>query len=554
MSMTDTKQQGIASQILTGNFTKAGPAVTQLSDPLVDTPMVVTIDELKPYELNPRLVENPLFEDIKASIRERGLDAPPAITRRPGESHFIIRNGGNTRLRILHELWKETRDERFFRIHCLFRPWTNEITALTGHLAENELHGQLTFIERAIAIGKLHEMYQSEYQVTLNQKQLSQKLVMEGYPISEAQISRMREAVNYLLPVIPNALYGGLSRNQVDKLLRFRKVAKNTWKKYEPSAIEAINSTFDDLFMDVLSMFDVPPEQIEFGKLRDELVGRMAQILSCSYETIGLDVSEKEARQRLLESPPASSMEIDEAQLFSKPVAPASRSSLNEEDILALPLAPVYKEPAIKVTRTRIEPDAPDYALSKAVDTPTVASEEDQQALVDAHIVSPVESTPRLDAIEGMIGELTGDEAQDFKTNVIKAVPVQAGGLYPVADIWHINASLDSVEQLRVHIGQLVLEIADEWQLAECIETTQIGLGFEFHEPSQPPVDAATEFLSSLLESLAHPDECYELRSDYLNAILTGSIADVDVLSDVAFVKLMRVYRLLRRYWQLQRN
>ncbi|MGV8442372.1 hypothetical protein ACV34A_33640, partial [Pseudomonas aeruginosa] len=72
-----------------------------------------------------------------------GMDAPPAITRRPGEAHYIIRNGGNTRLAILRELWSETKEERFFRIACLFRPWParGEIVALTGHLAENELRG-----------------------------------------------------------------------------------------------------------------------------------------------------------------------------------------------------------------------------------------------------------------------------------------------------------------------------------------------------------------------------------------------------------------------------
>ena len=85
--------------------------------------MVVTLDQLRPYDHDPRVTRNPAYAEIKASIRERGLDAPPAITRRPGEAHYIIRNGGNTRLAILRELWSETKEERFFRIACLFRPW-----------------------------------------------------------------------------------------------------------------------------------------------------------------------------------------------------------------------------------------------------------------------------------------------------------------------------------------------------------------------------------------------------------------------------------------------
>ena len=98
--------------------------------------MVLTLDELAPYNLNPRTTRNPLHDEIKASIQARGLDQPPPVTRRPGEDHYIIRTGGNTRLAILNELWKETRDERYFRIHCLFRPWSDrgEIVSLTGHL------------------------------------------------------------------------------------------------------------------------------------------------------------------------------------------------------------------------------------------------------------------------------------------------------------------------------------------------------------------------------------------------------------------------------------
>ena len=45
--------------------------------------MIVTLDQLRPYEFNPRVMRNPNYDDIKASIRQRGLDTPPPITRRP---------------------------------------------------------------------------------------------------------------------------------------------------------------------------------------------------------------------------------------------------------------------------------------------------------------------------------------------------------------------------------------------------------------------------------------------------------------------------------------
>ena len=51
-----------------------------------------------PYEHNPRRATNAKFDDIKESIRTSGLRSPLTVTRRPGESHFIVEAGGNTRL------------------------------------------------------------------------------------------------------------------------------------------------------------------------------------------------------------------------------------------------------------------------------------------------------------------------------------------------------------------------------------------------------------------------------------------------------------------------
>lgn len=203
--MAEMTSQDMAGKLLAAGFERSGPSATALSDPIADTPMVVTLDQLRPYDHDPRKKRNSAYDEIKASIRERGLDAAPAITRRPGDTHYIIRNGGNTRLAILRELWAETKDERFFRISCLFRPWParGEIVALTGHLAENELRGGLTFIERALGVEKAREFYEEESGATLSQSELARRLVADGYPVQQSHISRMADAVRYLLPAIP---------------------------------------------------------------------------------------------------------------------------------------------------------------------------------------------------------------------------------------------------------------------------------------------------------------------------------------------------------------
>jgi hypothetical protein len=83
--MAEMTSQDMAGKLLAAGFERSGPSATALSDPIADTPMVVTLDQLRPYDHDPRKKRNPAYEEIKASIRERGLDAPPAITRRPGE-------------------------------------------------------------------------------------------------------------------------------------------------------------------------------------------------------------------------------------------------------------------------------------------------------------------------------------------------------------------------------------------------------------------------------------------------------------------------------------
>ena len=272
---------------------------------LTDIPLVVTLEQLRPYELNPRVTRNPLYDDIKLSIRERGLDSPPAITRRPGEAFYIIRNGGNTRLEILHELWAETRDEQFFRIACRFRPWParGEIVALTGHLAENELHGSLSFIERALGVEKARQLYEQEGGAPISQVDLARRLSLDGYPIQQSHISRMREAVQFLLPVLPNVLYSGLGRHQVERLVMLRKAGERAWELHTKTATP--KTAFSTVFHKVLQTFDTDMRAFSLIRIQDELIGQMSEWLGVDYDWLALDMNTIERRQAALLQQPA---------------------------------------------------------------------------------------------------------------------------------------------------------------------------------------------------------------------------------------------------------
>ena len=479
--MADPTPQDMATKLLAKGFERNGPSAAALTDPIADTPMVVTLDELRPYEHDPRVTRNPAYEEIKTSIRERGLDAPPAITRRPGEAHYIIRNGGNTRLAILRELWSETKEERFFRIACLFRPWParGEIVALTGHLAENELRGGLTFIERALGIEKAREFYEQESGQALSQSELARRLTADGYPVPQSHISRMNDAVRYLLPAIPTLLYGGLGRHQVDRLAVLRKACERTWERRALGRTVAVD--FATLFQDVLTQFDTQPDDFSPQRVQDELVGQMAELLEADYDTLALEIDDSESRQRALTSEPA-------------PVVPAA------------PSAPVSapQQPPVSSGPRDTTPVSP--AASAAPPPASPEAPQDQHGQRDerlqGHIVTPAPTTERLQSIQRMVADQLGDKLPDFEADALRAIPVQAGGLYPISDVWYIEPGLDVPDRLRVHIAQFAREIGEEAAVADHIEASVGGIGFVCAAPVVGQAKALPAFARAVLTLL----------------------------------------------------
>ena len=562
--MAELTPQDMAAKLLVDRFERSGPVTDALSDPIADTPMSVTLDELRPYDLNPRVTRNPRYDEIKASIRERGLDAPPAITRRPGEPHYIIRNGGNTRLAILRELWSETRDERFFRIPCLFRPWPErgEIIALTGHLAENELHGGLSFIERALGVEKARELYEQESGQALTQTELARRLCTDGYPISQPHISRMQDAVRYLLPAIPTVLYGGLGRPQIERLTALRKASARIWEAR--SASKRLNVDFQALFQDVLTLFDGDAEDFLIKRVQDELIGQMAELLETDYDILMLEISETENRQRVLTSEPSPHVPY-RVETPAHPEIPASRPTVPKPSSTT---AQASTPPALPETPEAAEPA---QAPNTSADSPAALQppDDDRDERLQGHIVSPAQTTERLLAIQRLVADQMGDALPDFETNVLQAIPVQAGGLYPISDVWYIEPGLDAPDRLRVHIAQFAREIAEEAGQADHIESVEDGIGFICTTNILVSDTQAMPFAARAVLTLLHalstgyrpatsaatvPDT---LRlTDALGPLLQGrkdgGKAQASRLSDTGLVKLFRLLRLARRLLELE--
>jgi ParB family protein of integrating conjugative element (PFGI_1 class) len=529
MTMPDDQLHSMTQQLLVDGFEHAGPSAVALSDPLADTPMVVTLEQLRPYELNPRVTRNPLYDDIKTSIRERGLDAPPAITRRPGEPHFIIRNGGNTRLAILSELWTETKDEQFFRIACLFRPWTErgEIVALTGHLAENELHGGLTFIERALGVERARELYEREDGTSLSQSQLARRLTADGYPLSQSSISRMQEAVNHLLPAIPSLMYGGLGRSQVERLTALRNAGQRVWAQHSNG--KHPGTDFAVLFHDTLTGFDGEVAGFSLARVQDELIGEMSLLLQVNYDTLLLELEHTETRHRLLTSEPTPDKPV---QALAIPTTSATPQN---------PAPTTSSVPASAPSPSNSMSSTPETALAQRGSDVTVnTAVPNEQSRTE-----PTSDTCKTDRVQ-TTQQLVTNENTDQKTTETACSPLTTSppvdGLFPVPDAWSIDPALDTLDALRIHIAQLAREIATEGGAVGSVEEIEDGFGYRCFSEAQPNTAQGSTVVAllSLFSNIEQPDP--------LAALLQGPASkDVAPLSDIGLLKVFRLIRLSRR-------
>lgn len=563
--MAKINPQDLKDRLLAPGFT-APPVLEQLSDPISDTPMVLTLDQVLPWHDNPRTTRNPKYDELKESIRHRGLDTPPPVTRRPGEDKYRIRNGGNTRLEILNELYKETGDERYFRFNCLFRPWDKqrgEIIALTGHLAENDLKGDLKFIERAIGVKKAKVLYEQESGgESISQRELARRLKADGYPVSQSHISRMLDTVEFLLPAIPSMLYSGLGVDRVSRILSLRKASLNCWNRLYSS--EGID--FEMLFQGTLAIFDSSPDEFIFERFQDELIDQMKRPLGLRYDQILLEITNGQQEQRrgtLVDLPaPAAPPEIPPVGQES-PAASTTGQAQSQS-----PAAGLQTSKTNSLRGNPSTPPTPPLPVQQQQLT-----DEERAELLAGHIVSPVST--KIQQTRQRLAALEGEHLPVFEETALQAIPVQVGGLHPITDLWYIERSIDTPEILRQHIADLAEEIALHVCALGEIVRIQGGVGYTYREPNEDhEITDSALHLMTLLQALSgqvqvvlnsHDQQtCRDALGEFqfsagLAQLLLGQPTTGDQpssqagrLNDEALVKLFRIIRLARRLVDLE--
>lgn len=172
----------------------------QLTNADRETQIQLPVMEIIPYDLNPRKAENERYDDIKESIRTlKRLNSPLVVTRRPDDDRYMVGKGGNTRLRILQELFEETGDPAFQYTLATYTPWVSELATFADHCAENELRADTIFWDKAQAYAVTFKTLAEKAQnITLSARALEAQLRQSGLPVGKTLLSYFVFAVNNL--------------------------------------------------------------------------------------------------------------------------------------------------------------------------------------------------------------------------------------------------------------------------------------------------------------------------------------------------------------------
>lgn len=532
------------------------PAVVQ---PVSEMAMVLTLDQLRPNPDNPRKGRNPRFEEIKASVRARGLDSIPKVTRDPdGDDVYIFSDGGNTRYQILCELWQETGDERFYRVHTIFKPWPGRLKCLVGHLAENEVRGDLTYIDKAFGIHNARAIQEEQLGRAVTLRELSELLNAEGYPIDNSSISRMEDTIKYLWPCFPTLLESGLARLQVLPLLRVRSQAGKVWAQFAHESSPQLS--FEQVFEDSCRGFD-DPDSYAFETFRDEFIGQLVKALphpSLNYDRwlIELDPREQKRREQFGDPPPLPPLTPAPEQTGDRERKTPPVETLPADNSPRTPITGLRS--GTLVTTTRPEP-APDQD-GNTVLPGSVGSEPRHEVQNDLFGGNPVitgqadntenggEWLLKSDANTIPLVSALGEQDESSITSV-SSVAFASTGLEPVSDIWHIPALQDDTEHLQDMAYRLTFEIAETMGCADCVREDKDprSAGFAISETASE----FNLFLAGLSGSL--PDKQFNMFMFCLNFIGSQEAADTAVFDDVTVVKTMRLIRVIRRLREHQR-
>ncbi len=531
-------QHKLSQALLKGN--PASPLSSEQKTPVFvsEIPMILTLDQLRPNPDNPRRRRNPRYEDIKSSIRSRGLASVPIVTKEPDSSVYIFSDGGNTRYQILSELWQETQDERFFRLHVLFKPWPGRLECLIGHLAENEVRGELTFLEKARGVCEARTLYEDVLGKKLSLRAFAQRMTADGLPVSISHISKMEETVSALLPYMPRLLEDGLGRHQIEALLSLRSTLKKITLLFsehpsEHPDAEQLVGCFNDTcrYIDEQNYFVLED-------FIDELIGQLLR--ECPLSGFDYD-------RWLFE------LKVNKGKLLSQPETSSEINSSSEMD------GDQEGKDAFSSLLTETIPENKDNKLSEK---PSDNTDESDPLFVPEPVNPIIEIQDDLYGGEPVFSgdipvcgshtenDILDEGGNDSGISVVSPVDIITPAPLSCAGIWPMVAGMEDIEHLQVQAYRTLFELSRELNLDSDFMASSGVNSPGFMTTSESSVLSLV--MRIFTEESAHSDTV----SSALKQLLTGGTQtdNIPVLDDAQFMLWMKLMYTLRCLFSLQRT
>nr|WP_234480245.1 ParB family protein [Erwinia sp. S38] len=484
------------------------------------------MDQLCANPDNPRKTRNPRYDDIKSSIRARGLDSVPLVTRDPRlpEGVWTFSDGGNTRYAIMRELWDETGDERFYRMTCVVKPWAGRFDCLTGHLAENETHGQLTFIDKALSVQEARRLLEEEIGKKVSLRELATALTKNGLPVHFSSVCRMEDVVRHIYPWMPELLCSGFGGQELRQLLKLRKSAESIWEKYQAEKFIETDTDFTPVFGACCSKFD-DPELWSFEMFRDELIGDLTQAFPC--EGLNYDGWLLELKGNSIPD----AMEPENGISFATVEQTVPEAELQEGG----------RDISIETELQQSEPHQ-----SSDNNSPDFQNPDDQEARTEKRS-SCQEPSDQASVIPDYFCA-----QPDIQPSLVKdPAEVSEPQEHAVTDsLWHVNALQDDIDHLQNLSWRLSWEIASAHGCGDDLEPacdSETSPGFRMVSASHAS-DVAI-FLDSLTGATHHAED---VRLSTV-LLIGSSESDSPLFNDEQTLTLFRLIRILRRLRELQR-
>lgn len=164
---------------------------------LYETVVELDVFQISPFEKNPRVHKNSEYEQIKDSIKARGLESKLYVTKRPGTQKYILAKGGTTRLSILQELATANKT-RWGKVLCLEVPYNGESDLVTAHMVENLGRGEMCFWDVAHGVQLYREEIEKETGKKLGDAALVTAMKNVGLTVNRWQIEYGQFALAHL--------------------------------------------------------------------------------------------------------------------------------------------------------------------------------------------------------------------------------------------------------------------------------------------------------------------------------------------------------------------